>query len=224
LSDESAPYEQASPDAEEPPPSSGGQLPRELPPELAALPPEELHAMFEEALLLATRWLKSPQRARALLSDVYRKLTTKRRWDPSKGTLRLYVVHMMRSLLREETFAKPGARVVAASEGYHREVRPERVDASDELHLERAEADRRRKKAASALVKLEARIANLPLARRIVDAQREAEESDEILSPAKLADRLGVPRKDVYRALEMLRHHMDKIREEDDANDEAETP
>ena len=221
MSDENDLQDGGPADGDDTPPSSGGTLPRDLPPELATLPPGELHAIFEEVLLLATRWLKSPARARELLSDVYRKLTTTRRGDPQKGTLRLYVVHMMRSLLRDQIQVKPGAREVAAREGYHREMRPERVDASDEMHLDRADADRRKAKAARELAKLEVRIEKLPLARRVLEAQRDAGEDDDFSTPGKLAEHLGVPVKDVYRALEMLRYHIAKIREEDD---ESETP
>jgi hypothetical protein len=210
LSDEKEHHPNGSDDGDEPPSAPGTALPGALPPELAALPPGELHAIFEEALILATRMTKSPARGRELLSALYKKVTTTRRWDATRAPLRPFVVYTLRQLMRSERAEGYSPRERKANEGYHREIRPERVDSAEEMILEKAEADRREAKAIRELAELERRIAGLPLAKRIVEAQRERD----FEKPAHLAAYLREPVEDVYRAQEMLRYHLKKIREE----------
>jgi len=210
LSDEKEHHPKDSDDGREPRSAPGTALPGRLPPELAALPPGELHAVFEEALIIATRMTSSPARARELLSALYVKLTTTRRWDATKAPLRPFVVYTLRQLLRSERAEGFSPRERKANEGFHREIRPERVDSPEEMNLEKAEADRREALAIRELAELERRIAHLPLAKRIVEAERERD----FEKPAHLAAHLGEPVENVYRAQEMLRYHLRKIREE----------
>jgi hypothetical protein len=204
-------------DGGEPESAPGTALPGTLPPELAALPPGELHAVFEEALIIATRMTQSPARARELLSLLYQKLTTTRRWDATRAPLRPFVVYTLRRLMQSERAEGYSARERKANEGYHREIRPERVGSAEEMNLEKAEADRREAVAIRELAELERRIADLPLAKRIVEAHRERD----FAKPSDLAAHLQEPVENVYRAQEMLRYHLKKIRE--DARDEGET-
>ena len=194
----------------EAPSAPGTALPAKLPPELAALPPGELHAVFEEALIIATRMTRSPARGRELVSALYQKLTTTRRWDATRAPLRPFVVYTLRQLMRSERADGYSALERRGNEGFHREIRPERVDSPEEMNLEKAEADRREARAIRELAELERRIAGLPLAKRIVEAQRERD----FEKPAHLAAYLQAPIEDVYRAQEMLRYHLKKIREE----------
>jgi DNA-directed RNA polymerase specialized sigma24 family protein len=201
--DEDQPHD----DGGTPPP----RLPGPLPPELAALPAEELRAIFEESLLIANRWLHSPTRAREVVSDLYQKLTTTRRWDPTKAPLRVYVIHTMRSLMRHERgdrFTKKEREAnVVFSEQYYAEPGA----SPEQMHLDHAEESRREARAKRHLEQLEQRIEGLPLARSIVQAHRERD----FEKPAELASYLDAPVKDVYRALDMLRHHIGNIRKED---------
>jgi len=56
-----------------------------LPPELKAVAPDQMRAVLEAAALVALRLTKSKRLADELLSDVFDKLTTTRRWDRSRG-------------------------------------------------------------------------------------------------------------------------------------------
>jgi hypothetical protein len=191
------------------PPPSDPSLPRALPPELAELPPGELEAVLETAILVATRRLKSAPRARQLVSDVFTKLTRTRRWDSSRGPLLRHVLGALKSELSHQNTSKEPEREEIAHETFHREVRPDRVESAEELHLERGDAEVRRDRAARELEQLEARVANLPVASAILRLQRE----QGIHKPAEMAEALKVPVRDVYRALEMLRYHLKKLRE-----------
>ena len=210
MSDEKDHDPNDSDDGGEPQSAPGTALPGALPPELAALPPGELHAVFEEALIIATRMTQSPARARELLSLLYLKLTTTRRWDATKAPLRPFVVLTLRNLLRSERIDGFSRRETKANEGYHREIRPERVDSPEEMNLEKAEADGHEAIALRELAELERRVAGLPLAKRIPEAQRERD----FEKAAQLAAHLREPVESVYRAQEMLRYHLKKIREE----------
>jgi hypothetical protein len=194
---------------DEAPPSSDKSLPRELPPELAALPPGELAEAFEAALLFAARRLKSLPRARVLVSDVYTKLTRTRRWDPARGPLLRHVLGAVRSELSNQNTSKAPERESEAAEGFHREVRPDRVESPEELQLDHGEAARRRERAARELEQLAERVANLPVASAILRLQAD----EGMHKPAELAAALNVPQREIYRALEMLRYHLKKIRE-----------
>ena len=72
----------------EPPPST--PQPTEVPPELKAVPDSELLEVFEAARAVALRKTKSRVEADVLVSDVFIKLTTTRRWDPQKAPLLPY--------------------------------------------------------------------------------------------------------------------------------------
>ena len=94
------------------------------------------------------------------------------------------------------------------------------MDSTEEMHLEKAYYDERRETFARRLAKLEDRIEKngLHLARRIVDAYREKDYE----TRTDLADDLGVPVQQVYRAIESMRHHLEKIEEEETAEGKGE--
>jgi hypothetical protein len=196
-------------------------LPGRLPRELEALGKAEVRAVFEEALLLGYRWTKSQDRARALVSDLYVKITTTQRWDPTRAPLRVFVLQTLRHLLRHEPMTERiSARERKAMEGFHREIRPERVDSAEEMHLEKAYYAARHEASARRLAKLEERLEQrgLGLARRIVDAYREKDYE----TRTEVADDLGVPVQQVYRAIETMRYHLEKIVEEETAEGKGE--
>ena len=196
-------------------------MPGRLPAELEALGKAEVRAVFEEALLIGYRWTESKDRARELLSDLYVKITTTQRWDPTKAPLRVFVLRTLRNLMRRgPTIERVPARERKAMEGFHREMRPERVDSTEEMHLEKAYYEARHEASARQLAKLEERLEKngLELAQRIVAAYREKDYE----TRTELADDLGVPVRQVYRALEAMRYHLGEIEKEQTAEGKGE--
>ena len=113
--------------------------PGPLPPELEALGRDEVRAVFEEALLIGLRWTKSPDGARQLLSDLYVRMTTTQRWDPTQAPLRVFVMQTLRHLLATQPDRRPRPGTRAQGHGsLPPEIRPERVGSTEEMHLDAA--------------------------------------------------------------------------------------
>ena len=95
------------------------------------------------------------------------------------------------------------------------------MDSTEEMHLEKAYYDARHERSARRLAKLEERLEKhgLDLAQRIVEAYRGDKDYE---TRTELADDLGVPVQQVYRALENMRYHLAKIEEEETAEGKGE--
>jgi DNA-directed RNA polymerase specialized sigma24 family protein len=187
--------------------------PKEFPPELKAVPPDEMRRVYEAAKLVALRLTKSKARADELVSDVFVKLTTTRRWNPARKPLLEHVIGALRSELNHQYASKAPERERTANEAYHRDVVPLRVESTEERMLARA-------KAATELSLLEARISNHDLVPKVLQCK-----ADGIDRPADIARALGVPAARVHRAIELLKHHLANIRaasDDDGDSDEGE--
>ncbi len=196
---------------------TSGALPHALPPELAALASGELRAMLERAREVAIIWTKSKPQADELISDLYVKLTTTRRWR--KGPLLDHVLGVLRSELSHRRTSKTPVRERTAGEAYYREVRPHRVQSAEDDMLEHADAVRRQGRAADELRRLEERVAAHPLTRDVLRLKGEG-----VHKAAEIARALQVPTRQVYLALESLKYHLQKIRAAPPASDDTGQP
>ncbi len=190
--------------------------PRELPPEIAALPTDEFNRAWRDATIMARSITKSRARADDVMSTVLQLLLTTRRWDPARGPLFRHLTGALKSVLSNEHTSKAPEREALVHEAYHREVRPLYDGSAEDMMLERAEeeaesarAEQRRAAAASALARLEARVRGHEVARGVLRCKSEG-----IEKAADIAVALGVPVAQVYRAMEMLKYHLTKIRAE----------
>jgi DNA-directed RNA polymerase specialized sigma24 family protein len=183
--------DEIAPDAEEP---------NEFPPELKAVPQDEMRRVFEKAKLVALRLTKSKRRADELVSDVFVKLTTTRRWNPARKPLLEHVIGALRSELNNQYMSKAPERERTANEAYHRDVVPLRVESTEERMLARA-------KAVKEVRLLETRISKHALMHKVLQCK-----ADGIDRPADIARALGVPAERVHRAIELLKHHLANIR------------
>jgi len=186
-----------------------------LPPELKAVAPDQMRAVLEAAALVALRLTKSKRLADELLSDVFDKLTTTRRWDRSRGPLLDHVLGALRSVLNNQRTSKAPEREGVAHGDYHREVRPTVVESPEETVLEHEEAQLGRSRAARELGLLAARIDHHELAPKVLRCK-----SDGIAPPAEIARTLGVPVRQVYQAIDLLKYHLEKIRADENDKDE----
>jgi DNA-directed RNA polymerase specialized sigma24 family protein len=192
----------------EPPPST--PQPTEVPPELKAVPDSELLEVFEAARAVALRKTKSRVEADVLVSDVFIKLTTTRRWDPQKAPLLPYFLLVVESeFLNRVTSAAP-EREDLAHEGFHREVRPDHSPSPEDSILEHAAQQGRRDESRAELDALKARIAKHPLMPRVLECR------DEGMTPAETARFLKVSDREVYSAIKLLKRHLARIRENAD--------
>jgi len=110
--------------------------------------------------------------------------------------------------------SKAKERAEEAHDGYHQEVRPEAVASIEQANVEADDDDDAEQRAArvraaeAEVALLYARIASHDLMPRVVACKEEGMDD-----AASIAKKLGVPVVKVYRALDLLRCHLEKIRE-----------
>jgi DNA-directed RNA polymerase specialized sigma24 family protein len=204
---------------DEPPPED--VLPVEVPAELAAVSKEELSDVLAALTQVANRvFKKDAPRAGALVSDVWMKLCTTRRWNPEKGPLKAWALGALKSELNHLFASKGAKKDTTAADGFHREVRPERVDSTEEMHLDRAEATRREARAVDKLARLKESIAPHPPAPDVLACKERG-----VDKPADIASELGLPVKQVYVSLDLIKRHLARLggaRVDDDPDDDDE--
>jgi DNA-directed RNA polymerase specialized sigma24 family protein len=191
--------------------------PGEFPSELRAISDGEWREAMRTAKHVALRLTRSRRMADELVSDTLRLLCTTRRWVPERGPFVRHFVYSLKSVLYNQRVSKAPERESLANEGYHREQRPGAVPSHEADLLARAEEAaepariaRRHALAARQLAELERRIADHPLAVAVLRCKAEGLER----RPAEVAACLGVPVAQVYRAIEVLKYHLKRIRDE----------
>jgi DNA-directed RNA polymerase specialized sigma24 family protein len=183
-----------------------------LPPELAAVPRAELIAARRVVFGWAIKESKSKALAEELVPIVYLKMASTRRWNSAKGPFGRHFMLCMKSELSHHFKSKAPEKEAAAREGYAREELPTTA-ASAEDHIIRAETETedtaaREAKATREVALLRERIASHDLMPKVIACLERGAEG-----PRVIADELGVPVVKVYRALDLMRHHLKKIRE-----------
>jgi DNA-directed RNA polymerase specialized sigma24 family protein len=190
----------------EPPPS---MAPMEMPPELASVPDRELREILRAARAYAFTKTKSRTGADVLVSDVFMKLMTTRRWDPTRAPLQKYFLFVIKSEFSNQVTSAAPDRENSAHEGFHREVRPDHSPSAEDGILDHGEQKERHDQSRTELDALKARIARHPLMPRVLECRGEG------MTPGETARFLQVPERDVYAAIKLLKHHLNRIRETD---------
>jgi DNA-directed RNA polymerase specialized sigma24 family protein len=192
----------------ETPPST--PQPMELPPELKSVPDSELRRVLKAARAVALRKTKSLPEAKVLVSDVFIKLTTTRRWDPQKAPLLPYFLLVLESEFMNRVTSAAPEHENTAREGFYREVRPDHSPSPEDAILEHAERQERRDHSRVELEALRARIEKHPLMPRVLECRGQG------MTPAEIARFLKVSEREVYGAIKLLKHHLTRIREAGD--------
>jgi DNA-directed RNA polymerase specialized sigma24 family protein len=202
-------------DEEEAPPSSQTHGIPAIPSEIRAMPADELHAAWRAATLVALRATRSPQAAGEAVSDAFQVVCRTNAWDPARGAFLPYFLGVLKRMLLASH--RGHKREGLAKQAYRREVLPASVSSHETDLLARAEeaaeparTARRHALAARRLAELERRIAQHPLAPAVLRCKAEGLER----RPADVAATLGVPVAQVYRAVEVLKYHLNRIRAE----------
>lgn len=183
-----------------------------LPPELRALPRAELVSAMRLVRLHVIKKTKSKLLADDFVPNVFVKITRTRRWNPAKGPFSRHYMLCMKSELSNYWKSKAPEKEAEAHEGFAREELPTKTP-SVEDDIIRDETERevtavREAKAAREVELLRERVARHELMPRVIAALEHGTEER-----AAIADELGVPVQKVYRALDLMRHHLKKIRE-----------
>jgi DNA-directed RNA polymerase specialized sigma24 family protein len=191
-------------------PSSGPILPDEIPPELAQLSKDEVRDLLVTMTGVALRLTKARPVADALVSDVWNKLCTTRRWQPDRGPLLRHALGALKSELHHQRASKKDEKDRRAGDGFHREVRGERERSAEQMQLEEAEADGKQKAAATQLERLAESVKDHPPAPDVLACKARG-----IDKPADIARALGVPVQKVYQSLDLLKRHLRRLQQDE---------
>jgi DNA-directed RNA polymerase specialized sigma24 family protein len=183
-----------------------------LPPELRAVPRAELVSAMRVVRAFVIKKTKSKLLADDFVPNVFVKITRTRRWNPAKGPFSRHYMLCMKSELSNYWKSKAPEKEAEAHEGFGREELPTKTPSvEDDIIREETEAEvaaARQAKAARELLLLRARIAGHELMPGVLAALEHGTEER-----AAIARELRVPAQKVYRALDLMRHHLKKIRE-----------
>jgi DNA-directed RNA polymerase specialized sigma24 family protein len=199
---------ESGPSSEDSPPSESPE-PRELPPELKSLPRAELALALKKARILVRRKSGSDQIADDLVPSTFLKMTTTRRWDPAKGSFVRHFLGAVQSELGNLWKKEARARERPVGDDSDLSDVEEGLLSAPSGECEIVSRADRLAKAERELRTLRERIAENPLLVRVLAKREEGVER-----AADIATALGEPVKDIYRANELLKYHLRKIREE----------
>jgi DNA-directed RNA polymerase specialized sigma24 family protein len=169
---------------------------------------EELREAYAAAMALAMAITRSKQRADEVVQDAFERLLTTRRWDRGKGPLDVHMMGAVRSLLSNAHRSAVPRKEATAHEAFQDEAAGRRTESPEHQALEHAEAVERQASAASALDRLTERVSGDPVASGVLRCRAEG-----LQKAGDIAAALGVPVEQVYRANELLKLQLKKIRE-----------
>lgn len=192
----------------------------EGPPGLEGISNEEFRQVYATLVQIAHAILKSKPRADELVHRTCLKLMTTRRWDAT-GPFVDYAVGAMKSELSNSFTSKAGEKAEKAADGHQREVvGRDHAPSPEEATLEQARIEQQQGEADDELDRLAARVAKNETLAAVLRCRR-----DGMVKPSVIAEELKLPVTAVYKANELLRYHLKKMREgqppraEDDAEE-----
>ena len=165
-----------------------------------------------------SRLRRSDDEVRELIHRVFDKLLTTHPHDPEKGPLRTWVIllvnHEAHALFEEEAGCQ---RIVETAAQYANHERSALADAAmppDEVLTARVEQTTRAATLAhlwDLLPQLLERLAHHAVASAMISEWMVRGGAD--LTPKQLAERLGVTKRQIYKARDLIEYHAKKIRE-----------
>lgn len=201
-----------------PPAETTTPPPRAQCPELASVSREQLRDLLESVHHVVLGITKSTIRTDEIVQDTFEALMTTRRWN-GKQPLERHVIGIAMSLLHHQHASKAPQRDARAHAGFHREIVGTSVGSPEDETLDHAEDEDRQSSARRELAELEASVAAHPVAPRVLRCK-----ADGIEKPADIARALSIPVEHVYRATELLREHLRRIRQREKKQCPSELP
>jgi DNA-directed RNA polymerase specialized sigma24 family protein len=175
--------------------------------DVAALSKEQVRKAYEAAMAVALAITRSGARAEEVVQDAFERLLTTRRWDSSKGPLDRHMAGIVRSLLNIGFHAAAPKKEAQAQKSYQHEVIGVRSESAETLALSASEKAERSAHAEGELEQLRASVAAHPVAPGVLRCRAEG-----LHKAADIAAELNVSVDEVYRANELLRERLKKIR------------
>jgi hypothetical protein len=191
-----------------------------LPPELRTVPRSVLVSAIRVAKAFVVKKTRSngmgkePSKLLAdeLIQSVYVKITRTRRWNAEKGVFSRHFMLCTMSELNHHFESRAPEKEAEAHERFEREVLPTHTPSvEDRIVHEETESEltaANQARAAREVELLRAKTANHDLMPRVVAALERGTKT-----PAAIAEELSVPVQKVYRALDLMRHHLQNIRD-----------
>jgi len=171
---------------------------------------DEVRDALAAAMTVALAITRSKQRAEDFVQEAFESvLSGARPWLRDKGPFDRHLMGAVRSIVSHSRTSAQPKKDVEAQEGFHREVVGHSAPSPEDKTLHRAEEEGRQSTADSELDDLDASVADNPAARSVLRCRRA---HDEPLKAGEIAKKLGLPVEQIYRANELLKEHLAKIR------------
>jgi DNA-directed RNA polymerase specialized sigma24 family protein len=169
---------------------------------------EEVRDAIKAATAAALAITKSRQLADELVQDAFERVLTTRPWSRDKGPFDRHLVGAVSSLASHGWASKRPEQDLRAHEGFQQEVVGLTAPSPETKTLERAEEEDAQARAEAELDALEASVAGNDAAVAVLRCRRE----HALTKAADIAAKLGMPQPQVYRANELLRDHLQRLR------------
>jgi len=178
---------------------------------------DEVRAAYEAAMGVAVAVTRSKQRAVDYVQAAFESfLSGARPWVRSKGPFDKHMMGAVRSIISNARVARREERDSKAHATFQENVGNEAASA-EERNLRQAEDEERDAGVVDELGALEASLGDNEDARAVLQCRRASEEP---LKAAEIAQRTGIPVGRVYRANELIREHLQKLRARRETDDE----
>jgi DNA-directed RNA polymerase specialized sigma24 family protein len=165
---------------------------------------------YAAAVDFAANRMRSREKARDVVHDAWEKTRTTRRWDSRRCSFETHLVGVVQSLLSHEHESPARRNQALAAEGFHREVIGHRTESAEEDLLEREYWAPRDSGSRTLYEKLALALARHPVAPAVLRCLLDGN-----LKAADIAEQLGMPVEKVYRANEVIKDNLRRIREAD---------
>lgn len=169
---------------------------------------DEASEAYEAALIVALAITRSKDRADELVQQAFERMATTRPWSRAEKTFADHAVNTVRSLAKHARINKAAAHDKEAHEGFHQHEIGHSAPSAEERTLDHAEDEGRQQSAQSEIAELDASLDDNPVARDVLHCRLE----HGLTKAGEIADKLGIPVKQVYRANEALKERLHTLR------------
>jgi DNA-directed RNA polymerase specialized sigma24 family protein len=171
---------------------------------------QEKRSAYRAAVHLAESITHSNDRARDVVQEAFLRTLKTRPWRAGEVTFEDHMLGVVRSLLNIEHRSVARRNEVLAANGFHREVVGHHTESAEADLLEREYWASRDAAAESLYEKVAAAVAHHAVAHAVLRCAFDGNHK-----AADIAERLGVPVEKVYRANEVIKDNLRRIREAD---------
>jgi len=169
---------------------------------------DEVREAYAAAMIAALGMTKSRQRAEEIVQNAFEAVMTTRPWSRNDRPYKQHVVGAVWSLTSHEHTSKRADNEAKAAKAWQRDEPGTKARSPEDATLHRAEEEGRQTGAEAELDALDASLGDNETARRVLRCRRE----HDLVKAREIAEELGLPVEQVYRANESLRDHLRTLR------------